>query len=424
MSTPPLTTAPVLPAHEKRPAGAPTALPDLLVVDFTRVIAGPLCTQFLADLGARVIKIENPAGGDDMRHVGKTTPCGESAAFLSFNRGKRSIALDLTLPEGRQIALDLARHADVIVENFTSGVMERLGLGYGTIAAINPRVVYCSVSAYGRSGAFAGRSGYDPVVQAESGLMSLNGFAEGPPVRMGPPMIDLSTAMMACNAVLAALLARNHLGRGQHVEVSLFDNATAISSMFGMTHLMTGESPSRFGQAPNGAAPVGLFEASDGPFYLTCVNDRLFRRLVLDVLERPDLAADPRFATNRDRADNQPALQAVLDGIFAGRTRAEWMQRLQGANVPAGPVRTIAEAFASAEMTERRNASAIPHPTAGTVPNIAPAFRFSLTPTVDPVAAPLLGQHTWEVLAELLGYDRDTLSGLAASGVFGSKKPA
>ncbi|WP_218578607.1 CaiB/BaiF CoA transferase family protein [Vineibacter terrae] len=411
---------PELPAHDPRPHAAPTALPGPLVIDFSRVVAGPICTQLLADLGARVIKIENPAGGDDMRHVRMAALGGESAAFLAFNRGKRSVALDLSRPEGRDVALALVRQADVLVENFSTGVMERLGLGYDAVAASNPRLVYCSISAYGRSGTYARRSGYDPVVQAESGLMSLNGFADGPPVRMGPPMIDISTGMMACNAVLAALLAREHTGLGQHAEVALFDNAAAISSMFGMSHLMNGETPTRFGQAPEGAAPVGLFQAADGPFYLTCVSDRLYRRLVVDVLARPDLADDPRFATNHDRATHRAELQIALDGIFATRSRAEWMARLQDANVPAGPVRTVAEAFASPEMIARGIASDIPHPSAGAIPNIAPPFRFSRTPTADPVAAPLLGQHTRTVLAELLGYDEARLNALAACGVFGN----
>jgi crotonobetainyl-CoA:carnitine CoA-transferase CaiB-like acyl-CoA transferase len=410
---------PKLPAHHPRPADAPTALGSTLVIDFTRVIAGPLCTQYLADLGAQVVKIENPAGGDDTRRFLQANLAGETAAFLAFNRGKRSVSLDLACPQGKEVAIALASRADVLVENFSTGVMERLGLGYDTLSALNPRLVYCSISAYGRSGTFARRSGFDPVVQAESGVMSLNGFTDGPPVRMGPPMIDITTGMMACNAVLAGLLARDRLGRGQRVEVSLFDDAMSVTSMFGMSHLVSGDTPTRFGHAPNGASPVGLFEARDGPFYLTCANDRLYRRLMEEVLERPDLARDPRFLTNRDRAANRAALHDVLDGIFATRSREEWMRRLQGANVPAGPVRTIAEAYASAEAQDRGTASEIPHPTAGSVPNIAPPFRFSMTPPADPVAAPTLGQHTGEVLSELLGYDEDRLAALAAAGAFG-----
>ncbi|MDP1585292.1 MAG: CoA transferase [Bradyrhizobium sp.] len=409
---------PELPPHEARPTGAPTALDGALIADFTRVLAGPVCTQLLADLGARVVKIEHP-DGDDMRHASQASIGGLTAAFLALNRGKQSLVLDLATPAGHAVALDLVRRADVLVENFTPGVMERLGLDYDAVARINPRLVYCSVSAYGRTGAVARRSGYDPVVQAESGLMSLNGFAEGPPVRVGPPVVDVSTGMMACNAVLAGLLARQHTGRGQHVEVALFDTAANLGALYGMSHLIDGGVPGRFGQAPPGAAPVGLFEASDGPFYLCCVNDRLYRRLVVDVLGRPDLADDPRFATNRGRAANRPALFEALGAAFASRPRDEWMARLQAANVPAGPVRTLAEAFASPEMQARGLARSVPHETAGSVPNIGPPFRFSHTPTVAPVPAPALGQHARAVLAGLLGYDDARCAALAAEGAFG-----
>ena len=416
---------PELLLHEPRPAGAPTALQGTLVADFSRVLAGPVCTQLLADLGARVIKVEHP-DGDDMRHVGPASIGGLSAAFLSLNRGKQSIVLDLATPAGHEVAIELVRRADVLVENFTPGVMERLELGYDTVAKINPRLVYCSVSAYGQTGTLARRSGYDPVIQAESGLMSLNGFAEGPPVRIGPPVVDVSTGMMACNAVLAGLLARQHSGRGQHVEVALFDTAVNLGALYGMNHLIDGGVPGRFGQAPPGAAPVGLFEASDGPFYLCVVNDRLFRRLVVDVLGRPELADDPRFATNRARAANRSDLFAALDAAFIGKPRAEWMARLQRANVPAGAVRTLAEAFASPEMLDRGLARSLPHDTAGSVPNIAPPLRLSGTPIAAPIPAPDLGQHTQAILQELLGYDAERFTALASGGAFGkaSDEPA
>lgn len=413
------TSRPELPAHEPRPAGAPTALDGTLVADFSRVLAGPVCTQLLADLGARVVKIEHP-NGDDMRHASQASIGGLTAAFLALNRGKQSVVLDLATPAGHDVAIDLIRRADVLVENFTPGVMERLGLGYEAVAKVNPRLVYCSVSAYGQKGAAAHRSGYDPVIQAESGLMSLNGFAEGPPVRVGPPVVDVSTGMMACNAVLAGLLARQHTGRGQHVEVALFDTAANLGALYGMSHLIDGHVPERFGQAPRAAAPVGLFEANDGPFYLCIVNDRLFRRLAVDVLRRPELADDPLFSTNRARAANRPALFAMLEAIFAALPRDEWMARLQAANVPAGPVRTLAEAFASPEMAARGLARSVPHDTAGSVPNIGPPFRFSYTPTATPVAAPSLGQHTQAVLEDLLGYDAARQASLAASGALGA----
>ena len=219
-----MTARPQLPDRTPRAKGVPTALDGLLVVDFTRVVAGPACTQTLADFGAEVIKIENPDGGDDTRSYEHADLAGESAAYVSLNRNKRGIALDFTKPAARDVARELIARADVVVENFSAGVMKRFGLDYASVAPTNPRLVYCSISAYGRQGPFASRPGFDPITQAESGFMSLNGFPDGPPVRTGTPVVDMATGMSACNAILLALFARDRLGRGQHVEVALFDH--------------------------------------------------------------------------------------------------------------------------------------------------------------------------------------------------------
>src|ERR1700710_2285348 len=291
-----MTARPQLPDRAPRAKDAPVALEGLLVVDFTRVIAGPACTQTLADFGAEVIKIENPDGGDDTRHYEHADLAGESAAFLSLNRNKRGIALDFTQPAACDIARELIARADVVVENFSAGVMKRFGLDYDSVAPTNPRLVYCSISAYGRQGPFAARPGFDPITQAESGFMSLNGFPDGPPVRTGAPIVDFSTGMSACNAILMALLARDRLGRGQNVEVALIDIAVAMTGFYGMAYLISGENPGRFGNSPNGSPTVGGYPGSDGPLYMACANDRLYRRLVTDVLERPDLISAPRFA--------------------------------------------------------------------------------------------------------------------------------
>src|SRR5450631_4578025 len=229
-----MTARPQLPERTPRVAGAPTALDGLLVVDFTRVVAGPACTQTLADFGAEVIKIENPDGGDDTRAYEHAEMGGESAAYISLNRNKHGIALDFAVPAARDVARELIAKADVVVENFSGGVMKKFGLDYEAVAPTNPRLVYCSISAYGRKGEFALRPGFDPITQAESGFMSLNGFPDGPPVRTGPPIVDLATGMAACNAILLALIARERLGRGQHVEVALFDMAAAMTGFYGM----------------------------------------------------------------------------------------------------------------------------------------------------------------------------------------------
>ena len=413
-----MTARPQLPDRAPRAKGVPAALDGLLVVDFTRVVAGPACTQTLADFGAEVIKIENPDGGDDTRSYEHAELAGESAAFVSLNRNKRGIALDLTTPEARDIARELIARADVVVENFSSGVMKKYGLDYASVAPGNPRLVYCSISAYGRQGPFASRPGFDPITQAESGFMSLNGFPDGPPVRTGPPAVDMLTGMSACNAILLALVARDRLGRGQHVEVALFDIALAMTQFYGMAYLMTGVNPSRQGNSPNGSPSVGVYNASDAPFYIACANDRLYRRLVVEVLGRPDLASG-EFGDRRSRTANRDRLRAILTGIFVQDLRENWVTKMKAANIPVGYLRTVEEAFNSPEVRERNRLSQIAHPAAGTVPNIESPLNLGLTPVIDPIAAPLLGQHTREVLRKKLGYDDARIAALADAGAFG-----
>ncbi|TMJ58121.1 MAG: CoA transferase [Alphaproteobacteria bacterium] len=413
-----MTGRPQLPARAPRRKGAPIALEGLLVVDFTRVVAGPACTQTLADFGAEVIKIENPDGGDDTRSYEHADLAGESAAFVSLNRNKRDIALDFTKPAARKVARELIARADVVVENFSSGVMKKYGLDYASVEPTNPRLVYCSISAYGRQGPFASRPGFDPITQAESGFMSLNGFPDGPPVRTGPPSVDMMTGMSACNAILLALFARERLGRGQHVEVALIDIAVAMTQFYGMAYLMNGVNPSRQGNSPNGSPSVGVYNASDAPFYIACANDRLYRRLVVEVLGRPDLARG-EFGDRRSRTANKDRLRAILTEIFSQDLRENWVVKMKTANIPVGYLRTVEEAFNSPEMLLRQRLSQIPHPAAGFVPNIESPLNLSLTPVVDPVAAPLLGQHTKEVLAKTLGYDDARIAALAEEGAFG-----
>src|SRR6202163_315607 len=413
-----MTARPQLPDRAPRAKGVPTALDGLLVVDFTRVVAGPACTQTLADFGAEVIKIENPDGGDDTRSYEHADLAGESAAFVNLNRNKRGIALDLTNPEARDIARELIARADVVVENFSAGVMKKYGLDYASVAPTNPRLVYCSISAYGRQGPFASRPGFDPITQAESGFMSLNGFPDGPPVRTGPPAIDMVTGMSACNAIMMALFARDRLGRGQQVEVALFDIALAMTQFYGMAYLMTGVNPSRQGNSPNGSPSVGVYDASDAPFYIACANDRLYRRLVVEVLGRPDLASG-EFGDRRSRTANRDKLRAILTGIFVQDLRENWVTKMKSANIPVGYLRTVEEAFNSPELRERHRLSQIAHPAAGTVPNIESPLNLGLTPVIDPIAAPLLGQHTREVLRKKLGYDDARIAALADAGAFG-----
>jgi crotonobetainyl-CoA:carnitine CoA-transferase CaiB-like acyl-CoA transferase len=401
--------------HMDSKSSNPAPLTGLRVADFSHFIAGPICTMSLADMGAEVIKIENISAGDDLRRFSPQLE-GQSAAFLWANRNKLGIALDLKKQEAIKVAKDLIASSDILVENFSTGVMERFGLDYATVAAINPRLIYCSMSAYGRDGKFADRAGFDPMIQAETGFMSLNGFADGPGVRTGPAVMDISTALMGTIAVLGAVAARERTGKGQHVEVCLFDVATLMLGFHAMNYLATGINPTRFGNNSVDSGPTGVFNAADGPLYLACANDRTYRRLVSDVFGRADLVDHPDFASNADRVRNRVELMAIIERELSALTREQWLPKMRDAGVPVGMVRTIEEAFQSPEMAERALVSHIPHPSAGCVPNIASALRFSDTPVVSPTAAPMLGQHTLTVLADILAYDPATIAALRAAG--------
>ena len=416
-----MTTRPDLPPHRPRPAGAPLALEGLRVIDFTRMLAGPYSTQQLADFGAEVIKVETPGTGDDSRQYMTTALGGECAFYLSTNRNKKSIALDLKTAAGQEVARALIAGADIVMENFSNGVMERFGLDYASVSAAHPRLIYCSISGYGRDEAAAvARRSYDAMAQAASGLMSLTGEPDRLPMRTQVPIMDTATALTATSAVLAAVVARERLGLGQQVEVALVDVAMASLTMYGMAYLVSGEDMARSGNRAPQTAPSDAFQAADGPIFVTCGNDRLFRRLAIDALEMPALADDPRFATNPLRVQHQARLTAVLTDAFKTRSRADWITRLTAAGVPVAPVATIAEAFASADVRRREILSAIAHPTAGSVPNVRAPFRMSLTPAADPVAPPLLAQHTQALLTRTLGMDAARIDDLARRGAFGA----
>jgi crotonobetainyl-CoA:carnitine CoA-transferase CaiB-like acyl-CoA transferase len=402
---------PEFPAPIARPVAAETALAGIRVVDFSHFIAGPLATMQLADMGADVIKIEKLNGGDDFRRF-QPERNGLGAPFLWTNRNKRSVALDLRKPEGRDVALDLIRDADVIVENFSTGVMKEFGLDYETLAADHPALVYCSISAYGREGPHAHRLGFDPVMQAESGFMSVTGYESQEPLRAGPSILDIGTAMMASNAILGAMMARVRLGRGQYVEVALFDVSLLMTGFHAINYLATGNVPTRTGNTSADSAPTGVFHASDGPFYIACANDRTFQRLAMDVLARPDLAENPAYARSANRASNRHELAKILNDLFARVPRRDWLKKMGATGVPAGPVRALNEVYVSDEVIDRGLVTEIAHPVSGSVPNMTSPFRFRDTPVVDPVCAPTVGQHTQEILSGLLAYSEDRIAEL------------
>jgi crotonobetainyl-CoA:carnitine CoA-transferase CaiB-like acyl-CoA transferase len=412
------------PEHTPRPAQAPKALEGIRVVDFSHFIAGPFATMILADIGAEVIKIEAPGRGDDLRRYPPVDArLKHGAPFLWTNRNKRSVAIDLKSPEGLEIARDLIRTADVLVENFSTGVMDRFGLGYDACRELNPSIIYCSVSAYGREGSFSDRLGFDPIAQVESGFVSMNGYSDREGVRALSPVMDISTAMMACNAVLGALVARERTGSGQAVEVSLFDNAVLMTGYASMQQLFTGTDPQRHGNTSPDTCPSGVFQASDCAFYINCGNDKIFQRLMAQVIDRPDLASSELYATPPDRIKRRDELFAILGDTFSQQPWSYWQSRMREAGVPCGKVRTVGEAIRSPEARERGIVTRIPHDVLGWVPNISLPIRYSHTPVVDPVAAPAVGQHTETVLRELLGYDDKRLARLGEAGAFGANVP-
>lgn len=382
------------------------------VLDLSRVIAGPFCTMQLADLGAEIIKIEHPERGDDSRDMKPPEAGGESHFFLAFNRSKKSVALDMATKDGAEIIRALAARSDVLVQNFRPGVMERLGFDYATLATLNPGLVYCAISAYGQTGPQASRPGFDPVLQAESGMMAITGEEGGDPLRHPLAIVDTFTALYASSAILAALYSRKDTGKGQLIDLALMDCSLAVLGNVAEYYLTSGENPPRMGNAHPAAIPVGLFKTKTGPFYMACGTDRLFRQLCCEVLGRPEMAEDPRFARNTARAKNREALVTFLDDFFLTNTCEHWLGKLEAAGLPAGPVRSVSEALESSEARERGTVAHVKHPTAGDLRIVGSPYRLSATPVETPTAPPLLGQHTEDVLRDLLGYDKTRIAEL------------
>jgi len=391
-------------------------LEDIRVLDLTRALAGPYCTMMLGDLGADVIKVERPGRGDDSRgwgppFVGKPYGPypGESAYFIAPNRNKRSITVNLKSPEGQEIVRRLASVSDVLVENFRTGVLDGMGLGYEDVHDLNPRLVYCSISGYGRTGPYAERPGYDFIIQAEGGLMGLIGPEEGPPYRVGVPIVDITSGMFAAAGVLAALRTCDLTGEGQLVDVSLLDSQVALLANVASNYLVGGAEPRRLGNAHPNITPYEAFRARDRWFALAAANERQWGMLC-DTIGRPDLRDDPRFATNGARVSNRAALVEVLGVVFAARDADEWLADLREAGLPCGPINTIPDVFEHPQAQVRGLALKAEHPTAGPIQMTGFPYKLSQTPAEARRPPPLLGQHTGEVLTELLGYSAEDVT--------------
>lgn len=410
-----------LPIRKGDAAETGSVLTGLRVIDFTHFVAGPLATMTLADFGANVIKIEAPVKGDDFRHYPTVDPeiPAQGGPYLWANRNKQSLALDMKSPAGLEVAKALIANADVLVENFSSGVMERFGLDHATCLAINPRLIYCSVSAYGRDGLYADRLGFDPIVQAESGFISMNGYEDRQGVRTGAAVMDTATAMTATNAILLALLARAKDGKGQRIEVALYDTAMLMTGFGAMQHLTTGYEPKRNGNVSPDTCPSGVFMTADKPVYINCGNDKIFQRLFDQVFERADIANDPVLSLRTERLKNRERIFKIMDDAFAQHPWSHWAPRLRAANVPHGQVKTLSEALASDESRSRGLVTRIEHPVKGWVPNIETPIRLSRTPALAPRAAPAVGQDSEQVLRETLKYSDGRISALRDAGAFG-----
>jgi len=397
----------------------PLPLAGVRVLDVSQVMAGPYACMLLADLGADVIKIEPPQGGDQTRGaMGFKLKGTDSMGFLNMNRNKRSIALDLKSDSGREVLYKLVAQADILVENYRPGVMKRLRTDYETLSAINPRLVYVSISGFGQTGPWAGRPGFDLMAQAMSGIMSVTGHPDGPPAKAGVPVADIGCALFATYGMLSAYIGAKATGRGQYVDASLFDSALAFSIWDISEYWGTGREPEQLGTANRMSAPYQAMKAADGHFVMGATNQKLWQTLCA-TLERPDLLDDARFATVSLRLANRHALIESLERSFAEQSCEHWIDRLLAVGIPAGPILSYPEAFESEHGRHRRMRIEIDHPVEGKVPNIGFAVKMGGTPQQVRRAPPLLGQHTAEVLAEL-GIDAPAQRELAAAGAFGS----
>lgn len=399
-------------------------LKGIRVLDLSRVLAGPWATMSLADLGAEVWKIENTAGGDDTRAWSVPNYKGVSTYYLCANRGKESIAVDLKSKEGREIVQQLARRADVVVENFRPGTADRLGLGYEAIRTTNPGIIYCSISGYGQTGPERDRPGYDFIMQAESGLMSITGEEDGPPNRLGVAFTDVVAGMVATQSIVAALYQRRDTGKGQFIDVSLLESTLNLLINLGSGYLNAGVEPTRYGNAHPTVVPYQVFDASDGSFALAVGNDRMFVDLCEQVIGLPELARDPRFATSHQRALNRDALLPLIAERLSGKSCDHWIAACHRAAVPAGRVKTIAEGLQSPSVIARGVVQKLQHAELGEIALIRPAHGLEAQASHVPKAPPLLGEDTREVLERVLGIDKKKIAELAASGAIACHQPA
>lgn len=375
------------------------ALSDVVVVDLSRVFAGPFCTMMLGDMGAKVIKVEQPGKGDDTRSYGPPYIAGEAAYYLGLNRNKYSITLDFSKPKDKQQLLDLIKTATVLVENFRPGTLEKQGLGYEALRELNPGLIYCSISGYGKEGPYASRPGYDFVAQAESGLMAVTGEVDGVPQRLGTPIGDISAGMYATISILAALHVRDQTGKGQYIDISLVESAISLLGNVSANHLISGEEAKRYGNAHPNIVPYQAFQTRNGYVVVAAGNDRLYQSLCR-LLGREELATDPRFATNPQRVQHRAELLPILQDLFLQRDTDDWLSAMRAAGIPCGSINTVSQVFQDPQVQARHFVWEARHPTAGTIKLSGSPIRLSETPTRLYKAPPLLGEDNEKILGK------------------------
>jgi formyl-CoA transferase len=388
----------------------------MLVVDLSRVLAGPYCTMLLADYGAEVLKIEQPGLGDGTRQWGPPWVKDQSAYFLSVNRNKKSLTLNLKTAEGQRILKQLAAEADVVIENFKPGTTGRMGIDYETLAADNPGLIYCSITGYGQTGPYRDRPGYDFMIQAQGGIMSLNGPPDGDPHKVGVAIVDITAGLFASSAILAALHERSSSGRGQYIDVALLDTQVAWLANVAHNYFATGRPPGRYGNAHANIVPYEVFPTSDGHLALAIGTDGQYRRFC-EIAGRPDLWDDERFQSNAGRVENRDELVPLLQDVCRRRPTDAWIELLVGAGIPAGPINDIPAVLADPQVQAREMVQEVDHATAGRIQMLGPVARLSRTPAAIRQAPPALGADSELILAERLGYTPEAIEALKRKGI-------
>jgi formyl-CoA transferase len=396
------------------------ALSGYRILDLSRILAGPYCTMILGDQGAEVIKVERPGAGDDTRTWGPPFAGGESAYYLCCNRNKKSVAIDLKNPAGVEIVQELAKQSDVLVENFTPGLMKKFGLDYETLREINPRLVYASITAYGQDGPYRDRPGYDMVLSAVGGLMYITGERDGNPCKVGVAITDVLTGVYASGAITSALLWRERSGRGQYLDISLLDAQVSGLANIASNYLVAGKEATRWGTAHESIIPYQVFQTKDRPIAIAVANQKLWKNFCTAV-GRDEWANDARFESNPKRVENRQTLLPLIENIFAEKTCDEWMDIFVGAAIPCGPVNNMEHLFADAQVAHRNMIAEVPHPTIENLRLAGIPIKYSETPGLIRRHPPLLGEHTGEVLTEVLGYSPDKISVLEDRGAIVSR---